>query len=232
MKCLMRLGITAVFALAPLAYGTLIVTPIPTLPPEIPGQPNDVVYSGGRGIHALYASVGVTIDLTDVQHRPVTATATRTPSGPNEIESFNSTLSGFASIGGATPIAFQLSGPVQIQAFNKVGNLTGTFTTQIMTMNLTGQVAGHSIAIQQDPTTPSMGQTSITCLTPTCTSTSGLFQIDSFFDVTTDLSLDGGAFMPQISPAVRVTAVTPEPATMFLVGLSLVAVARIRRNRG
>jgi hypothetical protein len=149
--------------------------------------------------------------------------------GPNELENFNSSLFGFVTIGGGPLMSFELDGPVQVEAFGKTGNLTGTFNTQILSMNMTGTVGGHTVTIRQDPTTPSTGQTTIACSTPPCTSSTGVFQITSFFDVFTDISIDGGAFIPQSTPPTHVVAVTPEPGTLMLMGLGLIIA--VRRTR-
>ena len=52
---------------------------------------------------------------------------------------------------------------------------------------------------------PSPGRTTITDIG------GGLYQIDSFFDVFTELSIDGGAFQPQTNPAGRMDLVPVNP---------------------
>ena len=93
---------------------------------------------------------------------------------------------------------------------------------------------GGGTLVRIDPVTPSTGQTTIT------NAGGGNFQIQSFFDIFTDLSLDGGqTWIPGNGPGPRgSTEVTltnlPEPAPLALIGtgvlLLLGAAARRRRK--
>ena len=82
------------------------------------------------------------------------------------------------------------NGRVQTIAYGKgPGSITGTFQTEMLGMNLIGT---GGVMIRESPSRPSLGQTKITDIGV------GLYHIDSFFDVFTELSLDGGAtgFLP------------------------------------
>ena len=130
--------------------------------------------------------------------------------GMNEIESFGSTASGDVTINGSPAIPFTLSGPVSVEVFGKVGNTLGTFNTQMLSMDLTGNVAGHSVEIKTDPAQASTGQTTI------ADNGGGTFHITSFFDVFTELSLDNGPFIPQSNgPALVTLTATPVPASIW-----------------
>src|SRR5258706_7626693 len=130
----------------------------------------------------------VTITIFDILHygflnvirTPVT------PVGANEFETFNSTLTGNVSINGGPRSPVTLTGPVQTEVFGKVGNITGTFATEMLNLDLTGVVPGlGTIAVHESPTLQSTGQTMITAIG------GGLFHIESFFDVFTELSING-----------------------------------------
>jgi len=107
--------------------------------------------------------------------------------------------------------------------------------TEILAMNLVG---GGPIILQgplmsgpvmlrldtdPNPIRPSTGQTTIE------PAGGGLYHIDSFFDVFTELSLDGGNTWTPSSGAIHMSLnPVPEPATLALGGACLVAALRRR----
>ncbi|MEX0611787.1 MAG: PEP-CTERM sorting domain-containing protein, partial [Pirellulales bacterium] len=135
--------------------------------------------------------------------------------------------------GGMFPVS--MAGRVQTVALGKgPTDTTGNFPTEMVGMSLSG--VGPTppfIMIRESPTLPSLGETSITDVG------GGLYHIDSFFDVFTELSLDGGAtWMPNTAPSAygppgstRVILGIPEPASVVLVALGALAfVGRTRRR--
>src|SRR5438309_1005328 len=74
-------------------------------------------------------------------------------------------------------------------ALDKVGNMTVTFQTEMLSMNLSGSAGGMPIMIRESPTLASTGRTTITDVG---SGTNRLYRIDSFFDVNTELSMNGG----------------------------------------
>jgi hypothetical protein len=189
-----------------------VITNSPGLPPVTDVNGNPVVYLTASPVHADFSGGGLTIVLSQIRHGVFTNIMIST-SGANEIETFQSTLTGLASINGSPNIPVMLSGPVSVTAFGKAGMTTGTFATQMTSMDLTGTVGGHAVEVKTDPTLPSTGETTIT---PTG---GGQFRIASFFDVFTELSLDSGPFIPQQNGPTRVTATSvPEPSSMALLG--------------
>ncbi|MCB7130372.1 MAG: PEP-CTERM sorting domain-containing protein [Candidatus Brocadiales bacterium] len=107
------------------------------------------------------------------------------------------------------------------------GAATGSWDTEMVSMSLTGDVGGIPIEIRATPATlPSPGETKLTDLG------GGEFQIDSFFDVFTEISVDGGPWQPQANPGTVVTTlITPEPTSMALMVIGLLALALSRRKR-
>lgn len=195
-------------------------TPNPNLPPA--GE-----YLTAEDVHARYTGPDLEIVLNDVVHRPIADRAERFDDGAgNEIEVFDSLLSGLADVTLGTDVfigvPFTANGQVQTIVLGKSGNVTGTFDTEMLAMNLSGGSALGPAMIRESPTRASLGRTTITDLG------GGLYHIDSFFDVFTELSLDGGQNWIPSQGSVRVTLV-PEPATLSLLALAGAALARRRR---
>ncbi len=221
----MSLVIAAALALA-IAGGNNakadFITTNPDLPP-INGGLDGLYPAYLAQFHALYPGVSITL----AQHR-VLALESRQPIGPNDVENVSSQLNGQVSINGGTSIPFTLTGPVQIEVMNYAPGDLGTFNTQMLSMDLTGTVAGHSVEIMLDSNLgDTTGQTTITNLG------GGQFDIKSFFDVFTEISLDGGPFQGQIGgPTVVNLQGVPEPSTwVMLLTAGLIVPACLRWGR-
>ena len=101
-----------------------------------------------------------------------------------------------------------------------------TFETEMVSMSLSGDVGGISIEIRESPSLPSPGDVTLTDLGD------GRFQVDSFFDVFYEISVEGGPFQPQATPGSIVTTFnTPEPTSMALMLIGLLPLALSRRKR-
>lgn len=79
------------------------------------------------------------------------------------------------------------------------------------------------IIIRESPTIASTGQTVTTDVG------GGMYRIDSFFDVFTELSIDGGQTWTPGDKAMQMV-LYPEPATVLLLGLGGLALLRKRRT--
>jgi hypothetical protein len=173
--------------------------------PSLPVVYPDGVYRTPAQIHATFHGPGLAIVLTNIEHRPFSPVL-RDNNGVDEFEQFNSQLVGQISLDGGPFQPIQATGPVQTEVLGKVGNVAGTFQTEMLSMTLN---AGP-IMIRESPTLASLGQTSITDLG------GGLYQIDSFFDVFTELSMDGGnTWLPADGP-VHVQALNPQTGSFML----------------
>jgi hypothetical protein len=171
----------------------------------LPPEPNPIdcdnlvsLYAG-FDLHALFPNG---IDFSNPRHkcfRNVTTAIDPTTGGT--IETFDSIVEGTFD-DGSGPQTTSLAGPVQILTQNG-GNSsqTGTFQTEIISMSLTGDVGGVSIDIRESPNRASPGQIRILDIG------AGSYQIDSFFDVFLELSVDGGPFQPQTNEASRLELV-------------------------
>ena len=201
-------------------------------------------------IHQLYTGPALEFLLTLPMHAPIAAEVGRrgggqgSPGTPaDEIEIFGSNLDAQLdahTLGGAPVYTGPVHGSggfgsVETIVFGKIGNVTGTFATEMLSLNLQGTVPGlGAFMIRESPTRQSTGQVTITPLP------GGQFQIDSFFDVFTELSTDGGAtWMPGTQvrggPAyaghVTLEGV-PEPSSITLLATGLItAMGFVRRRR-
>ncbi|RKY07964.1 MAG: hypothetical protein DRP66_05565 [Planctomycetota bacterium] len=71
---------------------------------------------------------------------------------------------------------------------------TGTFDTEIVSMSLTGEVGGIPIVIGRDAASGASGERTVTRLP------SGDFAVDSFFDITYEITIDGQGPTPADGP--------------------------------
>ncbi len=209
-----------------------LISASPGLPPT-PSPPGGYLTAGQ--VHAYYAPLGLTIsevDHTGFNSIQLIQGATG-PGGTGEQENFNSVLYGLASINGSPNVAFTLLGSVSVIAYGRTSDSDlGTFNTQMLSMDMTGIVGGYSVVLKLDPANPTLGQTTIS------NAPNGMFRIDSFFDVFTEISLDGGStYTPQSSGAMVSLQTVPEPsslvigATASVIGLACVARRRRRQTR-
>ena len=100
-------------------------------------------------------------------------------------------------------------------------------------MELTGNVPGiGQVMLRDSPTLPSTGEHTLSPMAP-MGGMPGMLKIDSFFDVFTELSLDGGMTWHEASGPLRmtITNITPEPGTAGLALLGAAVLGTRRRRR-
>ena len=226
LKCLPAF-VLGILSLATSAQAALITT-IPDLPP-LGG-----VYLS-TDVHQIFGGPALEFILSLPQHK-VIVDELKQKQGVDQIETFFSSLdanlerkeNGITTFNG--PI--QTGGPVTTVVHDRydaggVEQLTGTFNTEMLALNLQGGSLPPGVMIRESPTLPSLGVTKTTALG------GGLYRIDSFFDVFTELSIDGGqTWMPSNNGSGHVELV-PEPTSICLLAIGLVfgAVGYIRRRR-
>jgi hypothetical protein len=215
-------------------------TPSPDIPPVIvPG-----VYLSPNNVHALYSGPGLQIVLSMAEHQPFAALPPRYENCQpgslvcDEHHQFQSTLDALVSVNGSPNQPINMNGPVQTVAYLKgPTDTTGTFDTEMLAMNLVGNTPLGLVMIRESPTQASTGVTSIIDLSGP--GPPGPYHIDSFFDVFTELSLDGGmTWIPNSAPnpygpagSTHVILGIPEPSSVVLAALALIGAAGIGRRR-
>ncbi len=178
-----------------------VILPDPDLPPESdPPDCEDLMSLYAlEGSPLLFNIIVPSYTMGDIRHRCFTD-VNRQTMGIDELETFNSIWDAIMDFGSG-PVPDSLIGPVQTITYGRTLGTTGTFDTEIISMSLSGDVDGMPIILRESPTQASLGQTSITDLG------GGLYQIESFFDVFTELSVDGGETWYPADDSGRLTLV-------------------------
>ena len=206
------LTMTAVLAMTSTGWAQGVDTNSAELPADAPYVTHQQYFE--------YSGFGITVDGAVLT--PDAGGAIRTPVGDDEIESFDAVLSGVEIGQGLGPIT--LTGPVQVRTTDRLLGTTGNFNAEIVSAGFSGNTPLGVVMIRQDPQRPSTGQTDIADLG------GGLYHIDSFFDVFTEVSLDGGSTWLPADYSTRMT-LTPEPGTLGLLAFGGMAVLRRRRRK-
>jgi hypothetical protein len=173
----------------------------PALVPSVP-EPTSVLpplndqYISPGLYHALYAQ-GIVIK--DVRHRLFSVAYPPPAAGAFQVHNFNSTLDMSVSLdGGATFQSVQGAAPVTVSVSGTGAGNSGLFDTEMTALSFTTQIGAQAIMVRESPSEASLGETQIT------PQPDGTFRISSFFDIFTELSLDGGAtWQPASNGPVR-----------------------------
>jgi hypothetical protein len=232
MTAMTRLALAVVTAMA-VSCGVTQASVIlfsPDLPPltaayVMPNDPN-VVFT-----HKIFYDIGGgnVLEVTNIKHYGFTATYPPPQNvGDTTTHSFGSTLEGDAFLNGGP--AEHFFGITQVTVdVTKVGGPNGTpygtFDTEMTQLSV--QLTDGSL-IRESPTLASTGQTQIS------DAGNGLYRIDSFFDIFTELSLDGGNTWIPGSNSGHVDAEAfevPEPACETLLGIGAFGFVGMARRR-
>jgi hypothetical protein len=175
--------------------------PSADLPPESnpPDCENLTSLYAGSEIHAVYPGPIVMTEPRYKCFRHVYRQAV----GFDEAETFDCLWECTMDFG-TGPVSVEFAGPGTHMVFNRLLGTAGVFSCEIIELSLVGTAGGYNLELRESPTLASTGITDIADIG------GGLYYIDSFFDVFTELSVDGGPWMSQTTDAARITLVTAE----------------------
>jgi len=178
-----------------------VVTDSPDLP-VVGGQ-----YYAAPGTDVEYSFPDPLIDLRHAWHGHF-ENVTRYTVGADEHYEFTASIAGTVWVTSTMwgldeePYPFEVVGPLHAVAYGKAGQTTGTFNVEITSMDLTDEIptllGPMPVVVRESPTETTSGQTTITDIG------GGYWHIDSFFDVYTELSLDGSPFVPSTGGSFRI----------------------------
>ncbi|MBM4102535.1 MAG: HYR domain-containing protein, partial [Planctomycetes bacterium] len=153
--------------------------PTPNLPPSC-GR-----YVDHGSLFSLYAS-GVV--LKNAVLRNFTSSFPLPPPGGNDTHTFNATVDMMMSMDGGltfTPITAPANVTVYT-AWNRTDGTATYYNTEMLALNISGGNLPLGFRIRESPTRASLGRTS------QHGTTGGKYDTESFFDIYTEISLDGG----------------------------------------
>ncbi|HXU79602.1 MAG TPA: HYR domain-containing protein, partial [Methylomirabilota bacterium] len=147
------------------------------------------------------------------------------PIGP-PVEAFTCTASFTFSLNGGqsfTPGSAPATASVAVNGSQSYG-VAQFYNTELLQLDITGGTLPPALRIRESPTKASLGRMSITPTQPA----SPIYRIDSFFDIFTEVSLDGGqswasqitspiaiALVPLVPPIARLGVICPSDISVF-----------------
>lgn len=205
------------------AASAAVISTTPTLP--LLGVP----YASSVGV-GCFPAAGVCIQPGQLlQSAPVTETFG--PAGQDVTTT--ATYTGVLTDLSNTPIgSVVLTGTVhELIEGRTSATATGSWTTRLLDLSLTGTILGATLTVSLDPAHDSTGMASITALDGG--QDEGRYLIDTYFDIYVGLTLDTPVPLSATRGPIRVAAGDiPEPATIALLGVAVAGLvgAGVRRR--
>jgi hypothetical protein len=169
------------------------------------------LYVGNLSYHD--SSSDIFIDLSMTMGGPPLDPAPPAPGRTANMDGvviLSASLPGGSALGSPTSIPFSMS---FFDIFVELNGAAAYYDTELLSLSIDGVYPNFGpFMIRESPTLASQGHYSVEALA------SGQFRIDSFFDVFTELSLDGGQTWTPSQSASHLQLV-PEPSATALLGL-------------
>ncbi len=177
----------------------------PEKPVQSPGLPPlNGEYVSPEKWHALYAN-GIVI--SNASHKRFLQNQPPPPPGGSQVHNFGSTVEAMVSTDGGHTFT-KVSGPASVAArvtSSLNDGSTRFFETEMLALNIS---LPGGVMIRESPSKASLGRTSQRTV-PT-----GGYMVSSFFDIFTEISIDGGmTWSPTISPPAPMTLAIPPRLT-------------------
>jgi hypothetical protein len=232
-----QLGVYLALSLACIGVEVRSAAGAPTFLSTDPRLPNPdrpyVMESGNLGFPDLFVS-GLKIWATNPAQLD---TPSMTIDGGWGFDStYDVAFSAFAGIGTGPAVPVMGTGTARAIGVAEPDELIfapRVYQTEMLMLNLEGQVFSQPFMIRESPTLASLGVTTTEDPCPVCDRPFPEYRISSFFDVFTELSINGGTTWVPSPQSVRILQ-TPEPGSILLlvcgVGLGMTALGRARRG--
>lgn len=191
------------------------------LPSPVDTSTNAVTYSTPGGVYQIDSFFDIFVDLERFAPPPL-------PPGASETHAFFDVFTEL-HLQGPGLNSFFREDPCCRTIKHKGKALAGStafYDTEMLQLDLSGGTLPSGVMLRESPTLASTGQTRIDSIG------GGVYHIDSFFDVFTELSIDGGATWTPGNTSLHLEGGAPEPTSAVLALLGMAALSQFGFRRG
>jgi hypothetical protein len=197
------------------------------VPDPIPSYLGTLTQSPSQPGPQYWTSQGV-VTLSQFEYDGLNRLTANT-SSPDHTGTYEATVNAMFDLDGQGAVPIELTGMIDVKAFDVTAPATAprSIETEIIAMNLTGLivVGGNTfnVVLTESDQLRSVGESFTS-------PNGGAFDSESFFDVFTELSINGGPSALTFNGSTRLSAI-PEPTTCVLALLGGLGLLSFRRRR-